>query len=136
MFSFFKARTSYTTSRLTDSNKPCCYSKDSTAQAAETASTKIKHAWQDLVEAKKELTRELEYMCCIKPACNFCALAETKCSCSDTLESEGVCGECKGGWEAGAGAVAGVKATDVKVAAGTLKKMYENVRKQQREAAR
>lgn len=108
----------------------------STAQAAETASTKIKHAWQDLVEAKKELTQELEYMCCIKPACNFCALAESKCSCSDTLESEGVCGECKGGWEAGAGAVASVKAADVKVAAGTLKKMYENVRKQQREATR
>lgn len=104
--------------------------------AAETASTKIQHAWQDLVEAKKELTRELEYMCCIKPACNFCALAEAQCSCSDTLESEGVCGECKGGWEAGAGAVASVKAADVKVAAGTLKKMYENVRKQQREATR
>jgi hypothetical protein len=70
--------------------------------------------------------RKGQYNCCIRPACNFCALHMAMCPCGKNLaKSQAVCRECKGGWHAGEGALAGIKPENVKVisAAEAMKMM-------------
>lgn len=86
-------------------------------------------ALQSLVKAKQELGAKQAYQCCIKPGCNFCALAADKCPCGNNVKTPmGVCGECKAGWEAGVGNVDGVKAEDVKLIQGDMLKMMYSMR--------
>ena len=57
-----------------------------------------------------------QYNCCIRPACNFCALHMAMCPCGKNLaKAQAVCRECKGGWHAGEGALEGIKPENVKV---------------------
>jgi len=81
----------------------------------------------DLKAAKRNLAREGKYSCCIAPSCDFCALTAGGCPCGDNLANgKPVCHECKGGWEAGYGAVEDTKAEDVKtLSQDKLKMMYK-----------
>lgn len=57
-----------------------------------------------------------EYNCCVNPPCEFCAVHMAKCPCGKSLSAaKAVCRECKGGWEAGEGRLAGIKPSNVKV---------------------
>lgn len=67
---------------------------------------------KDLNSVKTELP---EMGCCNDPACNFCPLVAGKCPCGMNVKTDvGVCGECKQGWAAGDGRVAGVNPSQVK----------------------
>ncbi|MEX2191741.1 MAG: hypothetical protein WEB33_13650 [Bacteroidota bacterium] len=82
-----------------------------------------------LKETKRALAREGEYSCCIAPSCDFCAISVGKCPCNDNLSSgDPVCHECKGGWQAGLGAIDGVKADDVKTPPHEMTKMMYEAR--------
>ncbi len=64
---------------------------------------------------KRQATAANQYGCCLKQACDFCALKMGQCPCRANLVKDmAVCNECKGGWHAGDGAVPGVNANDVK----------------------
>lgn len=63
---------------------------------------------------KKQATSQGTYGCCLKQACDHCALKMGACPCRMNLQKKmAVCNECKGGWHAGDGAVPGVNADDV-----------------------
>lgn len=63
---------------------------------------------------KKQATSQGTYGCCLKQACDHCALKMGECPCRMNLQKKmAVCNECKGGWHAGDGAVPGVNADDV-----------------------
>ena len=69
-----------------------------------------------LKAAKKKLTKDGKYSCCVRPSCDLCARTNGACGCKQTAAAGlGVCGECLGGWKAGRGAVRGVKEKDVKL---------------------
>lgn len=56
------------------------------------------------------------YNCCIKPKCDWCAVHMGTCPCGMAAASgKPVCINCKGGWEAGMGAIPGKTAADIKV---------------------
>lgn len=83
----------------------------------------------ELGEAKKKLAREDNYSCCISPSCNFCALAMNMCPCGNNVsKGDPVCGECKGGWMTGYGAIEGIKAEDVKTMPPDKMKMAYEMR--------
>ena len=87
--------------------------------------TKPTAAQKDLNEAKsllglakKELSAQGKYSCCVKPGCDMCPMTRGACSCAENAKSgRGVCGECMGGWKAGRGSVKGVSAKSVKLEA-------------------
>jgi len=55
-----------------------------------------------------------KYGCCLKHACDTCALKMGQCPCGmNAANNKPVCNECKGGWHAGDGAVPGKKAEDI-----------------------
>jgi hypothetical protein len=82
-----------------------------------------------LVKAKADMSVSGAYACCIKPGCNFCALAADKCPCRSNVKTPaGVCGECKAGWEAGVGAVEGVQPQNVQQIKGDMLKMMYSMR--------
>src|SRR5436190_12152957 len=59
--------------------------------------------------------RSGNYVCCINPPCEFCAVHMAMCPCGKNLAAgKGVCRECKGGWDLGEGRVQGVTAANVK----------------------
>ncbi|MBI4263603.1 MAG: hypothetical protein HY657_04455 [Acidobacteria bacterium] len=63
---------------------------------------------------KKQAASQGRYGCCLKQACDHCALKMGECPCGMNLRNKmAVCNECKGGWHAGDGAVPGVNANDV-----------------------
>lgn len=64
--------------------------------------------------------------CCIGPGCAMCPIAADACGCAASLSKGGpVCPECWGGWQAGQGAIPGVKANAVKILpTDVLKKIY------------
>ena len=65
---------------------------------------------QKAVAAKKGM-----YGCCLKHSCDFCALKMGSCPCGKMAAMDKpVCNECKGGWEAGDGAIPGKTAADIK----------------------
>ena len=56
------------------------------------------------------------YNCCIKPKCDWCAVHMGSCPCGMAAATgKPVCTNCKGGWEAGMGAISGKTAADIKV---------------------
>ena len=56
------------------------------------------------------------YNCCIKPKCDWCAVHMGSCPCGMAAASgKPVCINCKGGWEAGMGAIPGKTAADIQV---------------------
>ena len=82
-----------------------------------------------LVKAKADMSVSGAYACRIKPGCNFCPLAADKCPCRSNVKTPmGVCGECKAGWEAGAGAVEGVQPQNVQQIKGDMLKMMYSMR--------
>ncbi len=89
----------------------------------------VGRALATLVKAKKDLGAAGSYHCCIKPECNFCALAADKCPCADNVKTPmGVCGECFLGWKAGAGHVEGVDPNNVKLIGEDMAKMMYQMR--------
>ncbi len=64
--------------------------------------------------------------CCIGPGCALCPIAADGCGCAASLSKGGpVCPECWGGWQAGQGAIPGVKAEGVHILpTDVLKKVY------------
>ena len=86
---------------------------------------KIRH---DLKETKTKLSKEGHYDCCMKPSCDFCGISMNSCVCANNVRSGkgGVCGECKGGWMTGHGAISGKTADDIKMVSPMEAKMgYE-----------
>lgn len=81
---------------------------------------------KDLNAVKSELP---ELGCCNDPACNYCPLIAGKCPCGMNVTTDvGVCGECKLGWEAGHGRIAGVQPDQVKTIHGDMLMMMEKMR--------
>jgi len=79
------------------------------APAAQALHNQLEHATE--AAAKKG-----EYTCCVSPACEFCASHIAKSPCGKNLAAaKAVCRECKGGWDAGEGRLAGIKPSNVKV---------------------
>src|SRR5437868_11400503 len=59
--------------------------------------------------------RSGNYVCCINPPCEFCAVHMAKCPCGKNLAAaKAVCRECKGGWDLAEGRIAGIKPQAVK----------------------
>ena len=82
-----------------------------------TSKERIEQAKQLLKDAKKALTDEGKYDCCIKdPGCDRCALDHQNCECAaDVKQGKAVCPDCYAGWKRGDGTVPGVKADKVKL---------------------
>src|SRR5438067_1109716 len=54
---------------------------------------------------KQTATKTGKYACCLKHACDSCALKMGQCPCGmNAAQDKAVCNECKGGWHAGDGA--------------------------------
>lgn len=82
----------------------------------------LQEASKELALYKQQLQKDGKYGCCIKKdGCNMCAVKNGSCSCAaNLLAGKGVCGECKGGWVNGQGAmdlksVGVASANDIKV---------------------
>jgi hypothetical protein len=74
------------------------------------------HAKVLLTDAKKALMKEWKYNCCIKDACDRCALDHQNCDCgTDVKAGKSVCPDCYAGWQRGEGAVPDVKTSEVKM---------------------
>ena len=77
------------------------------------AATLLKDAAKELELYKKSLDDAGKYACCIKPpkgskvdGCNMCAAKNGSCACGSNLaKGLGTCGECKGAWMNGHGAM-------------------------------
>jgi|GEM_PF-1038131 len=77
------------------------------------AAKQLAQAAKELELYKSGLEKEGKYGCCIKPpagskvsGCNMCAVKNGSCNCAANLaQGKGVCGECKGGWLNGRGAM-------------------------------
>ncbi len=74
----------------------------------------MKEAGQTIQDQKTQAISEGNYSCCLRHSCDYCALNMGQCPCRPNLQrGMAVCNECKGGWHAGDGAVAGIDADDV-----------------------
>ncbi|MBI1756441.1 MAG: hypothetical protein HYR64_04960 [Fimbriimonas ginsengisoli] len=66
----------------------------------------------------KEKARQVKkgmYGCCLKHSCDFCAMHMGNCECGEMATmDQPVCNECKGGWAAGDGRIAGKSADAIK----------------------
>lgn len=88
------------------------------------AEGEIKNIHKSLEKVKVDLAKEMKYGCCIKPSCDFCALAVAMCPCGmNAAKSMPVCPECKAGWVSGQGQIPNLKAEDIKVAPDDMLKM-------------
>jgi hypothetical protein len=86
------------------------------AAAPESAKKKIEQAKTLLGDAKQALQDDGKYDCCIKDACDACALAHQSCNCKKDVKSDKpVCAECYAGWQSGQGRVPGIDPAHVKV---------------------
>jgi hypothetical protein len=75
----------------------------------------MKAADQSIQSQKQQAASAGRYSCCLKQACDHCALKMGECPCRTNLQQGmAVCNECKGGWHAGDGAIAGINADEVK----------------------
>lgn len=71
----------------------------------------LKTARRSLNTAKKNLAAQGRYTCCVKPACDLCAVTQGSCMCAaNVAKGLGACGECYAGWLGGRGAIRGVDA--------------------------
>ncbi|HEY4613257.1 MAG TPA: heavy metal-binding domain-containing protein [Bacteroidota bacterium] len=92
--------------------------KEKTQQPS--AKENVQQAKKLLADAKKQLTREGKYNCCVKDPCNQCALDHQSCPCYDNLkDGKTVCPECYGGWQRGEGKDKSIKPADVKTSFST-----------------
>lgn len=91
--------------------------QEASIQQAETksGSSLVSEAREKLVQAKEILMQEGKYGCCMKHACDYCALHHSSCDCHEDLKAgKPVCIECYSGWQRGEGAVEKVKKEQVK----------------------
>jgi hypothetical protein len=66
-------------------------------------------------DQKATAMKESKYACCLKHACDSCALKMGQCPCGmNAANDKPVCNECKGSWYAGDGAVPGKTADQIK----------------------
>jgi hypothetical protein len=66
-------------------------------------------------QQKQKAMKAGNYGCCLKNACDFCALKMGECPCGmNAAKDMPVCNECKGGWYAGDGALPGKTADQIK----------------------
>jgi hypothetical protein len=78
------------------------------------AAADLKLARNAMESAKRKLTADGRYSCCVRPSCSLCARVNGSCNCAANVQAgRGACGECLGGWKAGRGDVKGVKADSV-----------------------
>jgi hypothetical protein len=83
---------------------------------------KIQQAKQLLGEAKKALMNDGKYNCCIKDACDRCALDHQNCDCAtDVKAGKAICPDCYAGWQRGDGNVPGVSARKVAISSHSHK---------------
>lgn len=83
--------------------------------ASSTPKEKIAKAQSLLNDAKKDLIKDGKYNCCIKDACDRCALDHGNCDCATEVKAgKAVCPDCYAGWQRGDGNVPGVNAKTVK----------------------
>jgi hypothetical protein len=76
----------------------------------------VREADDLMLQAKRILTGEKRFACCIRGGCNECA-QEGACACgSDLAAGKGVCGECLDGWKAGRGSFPGIDPGSVQFA--------------------
>ena len=76
------------------------------------AAADLKLARDAMGAAKRKLTADGRYSCCVKPACSLCARVNGSCNCAENVRAgRGACGECLGGWKAGRGDVDGVRSS-------------------------
>ena len=67
----------------------------------ESRSKALKAADKAVQDAKKKLTKEGKYGCCLKHGCDQCVLKMGGCPCGmNAAAGKPVCHECKGGWAA------------------------------------
>ncbi|MBZ5724444.1 MAG: hypothetical protein LAP87_05555 [Acidobacteriia bacterium] len=87
------------------------------ANAADLPSAELTAAAELLLRAKRTLTAEKRFACCIRGGCGQCA-HETFCPCGGDLASKkkGVCGDCLDAWHSGQGAFAGIDPAEVTLA--------------------
>ena len=75
----------------------------------------MKEAGQTIQDQKTQAISEGNYNCCLRHSCDYCALNMGQCPCGPNVQrGMAVCNECKGGWHAGDGSIAGIDADDVK----------------------
>ena len=56
------------------------------------------------------------YDCCLQMPCSQCLVMMGACPCeANAMSGEGVCHECKGGWDAGGGDIEGMTTEDINV---------------------
>lgn len=92
---------------------------------------------KQLESFKGNLTKAGKLNCCLKESCDFCPLAAAMCPCEDKVaKGEGVCGECKMGWQAGQGKVPNVNPASVKSLDDMMSKMMMDARAMQISAAK
>ena len=76
----------------------------------------LKQADMTVQAEKKKLMQAGKYGCCLKHGCDQCVLKMGGCPCGmNAANGKPVCHECKGGWEAGDGAISGKTSADIKV---------------------
>ena len=75
----------------------------------------LKTAEKTVMAEKQKAMKAGKYGCCLKHACDICALKMGSCPCGKMASMDKpVCNECKGGWAAGDGAIPGKTADDIK----------------------
>jgi hypothetical protein len=78
------------------------------------AAADLKLAREAMAAAKRKLTAQGRYACCVRPSCSLCARVNGSCNCAANVKAgKGACGECYGGWKAGRGVVSGADARSV-----------------------
>lgn len=69
---------------------------------------------QAVQKQKQAAVKDGKYGCCLKHACDTCALKMGQCPCGmNAAANKAVCNECKGGWHAGDGAIPGKTAEQI-----------------------
>lgn len=87
-----------------------------TTESKESMSTEEIDLKEEVTEAKMKAYEEGNYLCCLNTPCDQCIVNMGACPCHDNLvEGKPVCHECKGGWDAGDGAIEGINPEDVEV---------------------
>lgn len=93
------------------------------------AEKKLAEIRKSMAGAKRQLTADGKYNCCIRPTCDFCALSVNKCPCATNVaKGMPVCGTCAGGWASGYGVVPDVDPAEVMAISGDMANMMYGMR--------
>jgi hypothetical protein len=84
--------------------------------------------------AKRKLTAQNRFACCIQPppearapGCDWCVREVGSCACGiNLMAGKGVCGECVGGWRDGRGTFRGVQGKEIKLLDATRQKLPDS----------